>query len=86
LGPRDVVEVMENINTFLDANPTEVIVIIYQVNNEVDQVVDLNVFYEQMALVNGFLDKLYVHPGSNTTTWPTLGELTDPAVNKVGLA
>jgi hypothetical protein len=37
-----------------------------------------------MALVSGFLAKLYVHPGSNTS-WPTLGELTDPAVNKVGL-
>jgi hypothetical protein len=84
LGPRDVVEVMENVNTFLDSNPTEVIVFIYEVNNEVDQPVDLNAFYERMALVSGFLDKLYVHPGPNAT-WPTLGELTDPDLNKVGL-
>jgi hypothetical protein len=75
---------MENVNTFLDSNPTEVIVFIYEVNNEVDQQVDLNAFYERMALVSGFLDKLYVHPGPNAT-WPTLGELTDPDVNKVGL-
>jgi hypothetical protein len=79
LEPREIVGVMENVNTFLDANPTEIIVFIYQVNSEVDQPVDLNAFYERMAL-----DKLYVHPGSNTS-WPTLGEFTDPAVNKVGL-
>lgn len=75
---------MQNINTFLEANPTEVIVFIYQVNSAVDQPVDLNAFYDRMALVDGFLDKLYVHPGSNTT-WPTLGELTDSATNKVSI-
>jgi hypothetical protein len=73
---------MQNVNTFLDNNPTEVIVFIYQVNSAVDQPVDLNAFYSQMAQVDGLLDKLYVHPGANAT-WPTLGELTDPAVNKV---
>lgn len=73
---------MQNVNSFLDSNPTEVIVFIYQVNSAVDQPVDLNAFYNQMTLVDGFLDKLYVHPGTNTS-WPTLGELTDPTVNKV---
>lgn len=73
---------MQNVNSFLDSNPTEVIVFIYQVNSAVDQPVDLNAFYNQMSLVDGFLDKLYVHSGTNTS-WPTLGELTDPATNKV---
>ncbi|KAG7359961.1 hypothetical protein IV203_035059 [Nitzschia inconspicua] len=81
LGPRAVVPVMQNVNTFLDNNPTELIVFVYQVNSAVDQPVDLNAFYNQMASVDGFLDKLYVHPGNNAT-WPTLGELIDPAVNK----
>jgi hypothetical protein len=70
------------ISTFLDENPTEVIVIVYQVNSDVDQEVNLNAYYDQLKLVDGLIDKLYVHPGVNTS-WPTLGELTDPAVNKV---
>ena len=73
---------MTNINTFLDANPTEVIVFIYQVNSAVDQPVDLNAFYSQLATIDGFLDKLYIHPGVDTP-WPTLLELTAPAINKV---
>mmetsp|Transcript_6834 Transcript_6834/g.11907 ORF Transcript_6834/g.11907 Transcript_6834/m.11907 type:complete len:393 (+) Transcript_6834:142-1320(+) len=75
LGPRDVVEVMDFVNNFLDENPSEVIVFIYQVNNDVDQVVDLNDFYSQMTQVSGFMEKLYVHSGPNAT-WPTLRELT----------
>lgn len=73
---------MTNINNFLNDNPTEVIVFIYQVNSAVDQPVDLNAFNSQLATIDGFLDKLYVHPGVDTP-WPTLGELTDPSVNKV---
>lgn len=82
MGPRNVGEVMEFVNKFLDDNPTEVIVLIYQINSAVDQPVDLNAFYDILLLVDGFVDKMYVHPGVNTP-WPTLRELTDPSVNKV---
>jgi hypothetical protein len=72
---------MQNVNTFLDRNPTETIVFIYQVDDDADQEVDLNQFYDQMLLVDGLVDKLYVHdsPGS---AWPTLRQLTEPAFNK----
>lgn len=80
-APRDVVEVMQNVNDFLDRNPTEVIIFIYQVNNNVGDRVDLNQFYDQMLLVNGLVDKLYIHPGRGSP-WPTLRELTDPEFNK----
>ena len=82
LGPRDVVEVMQGVNEFLDRNPTELIVFIYQVDNNVDQDVDLNKFYDQLQLVDGLVDKLYVHSGPGNA-WPTLGQLINPAVNKV---
>jgi len=82
LGPRDVVDVMFNVNQFLDKNPTETIIFIYQVDDEVDQKVDLNQFYDQMLLVDGLVEKLYVHNGPDTA-WPTLRELTNPAFNKV---
>ena len=71
---------MTNINTFLNDNPTEVIVFIYQVNSAVDQPVDLNAFNSQLASIDGFLDKLYIHTGVDQP-WPTLGELT--STNKV---
>jgi hypothetical protein len=82
LAPRDVDDVMMGVNEFLDANPSEVVVFIYQVNSDVDLEVDLNAFYEKLSLVDGFVDKIYVHDGPNST-WPTLGELTNPSVNKV---
>lgn len=82
LGPREVDDVMMGVNQFLDDNPTEVVVFIYQVNSDVDQEVNLQQFYNKMSLVDGFVDKIYVHGGPNST-WPTLGELTDPNVNKV---
>lgn len=80
-APRDVIEVMQNVNDFLDRNPTEVIVFIFQVNNNVGDRVDLNQFYDQLLLVNGLVNKLYIHPGRGNA-WPTLRELTDPAYNK----
>lgn len=80
-APRDIVDVMQNVNTFLDQNPTETVVFIYQVNNEVDEEVDLNQFYDQLLLVDGLVEKLYVHENAGTP-WPTLRQQTDPAFNK----
>ena len=82
LGPRDVVEVMQNVNEFLDKNPTETIIFIYQVDNDAEQRVDLNAFYDKLLLVDGLIEKLYVHDGPDTP-WPTLRQLTNPEFNKV---
>lgn len=82
LAPRNVDDVMMGVNQFLDENPSEVVVFVYQVNNDVDLEVDLNAFYDKMLLVDGFVDKIYVHDGPNST-WPTLGELRNPSFNKV---
>ena len=82
LGPRKVVDVMQNVNAFLDENPSEVIIFIYQVNNDVDQQVDLNAFYDKLTQVDGVIDKLYIHDDMDSP-WPTLRDLTNPAVNKV---
>jgi len=76
LAPRDVVGVMESVNQFLDENPTETIIFIYQVNDEVDREVDLNQFYDQLLLVDGLVDKMYVNENINTP-WPTLRQLTE---------
>ena len=82
LGPRDVVDVMNSVNTFLDNNPSEVVIFIYEVNNGVDRDVDLNLFYDKLLQVDGLVDKMYVHDDP-TSPWPTLRELTDPSFNKV---
>lgn len=81
LGPRDVVDVMQNVNEFLDKNPTETIIFIYEVNNGVDQTVDLNRFYDRMLLVDGLVEKLYVHDGRDSP-WPTLRQLKESSFNK----
>ena len=73
---------MQNVNAFLDENPSEVIIFIYQVNNDVDQQVDLNAFYDKLTQVDGVIDKLYIHDDMDSP-WPTLRDLTNPAVNKV---
>mmetsp|Transcript_19987 Transcript_19987/g.43472 ORF Transcript_19987/g.43472 Transcript_19987/m.43472 type:complete len:387 (-) Transcript_19987:2422-3582(-) len=81
LGPREVVDVMKSVNQFLDENPTEVIVFVYQVDDDAGREVDLNQFYDKLLLVDGLVDKLYVHQDRDTP-WPTLGQLTEPAFNK----
>mmetsp|Transcript_25592 Transcript_25592/g.59981 ORF Transcript_25592/g.59981 Transcript_25592/m.59981 type:complete len:399 (-) Transcript_25592:290-1486(-) len=80
-GPRDILDVMRNVNEFLDRNPTETIVFIYQVDNDADQKVDLNAFYDRLLLVDGLIEKLYVHDGPQKS-WPTLRQLTSPTFNK----
>ena len=75
-------EVMQNVNAFLDEHPTEVITFIYQIDNDADQRVDLNQFYDKMLLVDGLVEKIYVHEGADAE-WPTLRQLTEPMNNKV---
>jgi hypothetical protein len=73
LGSRDPAKVFSNINSFLDDNPNEVILILLQIVNDADEPVDLQGVYDILSAVDGFTDKLYVHsPGSD---WPTLRTL-----------
>lgn len=73
LGTRDVTEVLENVHSFLKDNPSEIIMLHLQMNNDI---VSLDDFYDVMAQVdNGNLvSGLYSHP-LNATEWPTLREL-----------
>ena len=76
LGARDPIEVFTNIVTFLNDNPSEVIMINLEVNSDVSDAVDLDTFAASLAQnVNGFSDKLYVHDDA-TAAWPSLGDLT----------
>ena len=48
-------EEVDRLNEALNENPSEVIIFIYQVNNDVDQQVDLNLFYDKLLQVDGLI-------------------------------
>jgi len=68
--------VFEAMVSFLDANPSETLLVTMELNPDLDQPVDLSVVYADMEATTGFVDYLYVHPDANTE-WPTLRELRD---------
>jgi len=78
VGSRDVIEVFTNIVKFLNANPTEIIVVIMQLEDGLFgelEPVDLNtLFNTYLAKVNGLQDLLYVHRNI-FDEWPTLRTL-----------
>ena len=76
---------MINFREFLIKNPSEVVVFIFEITDDVDQPVDLQAFYFLMVQIRGFIDMMYAHDGPGST-WPTLRKLTDPAYNKVSSA
>jgi hypothetical protein len=71
---RNVNEVFTNMVSFLNDNPTEILLVTFELNPDLDQPVDIYNLYSEMEAVSGFVDYLYVHPNS-TTTWPTLRKL-----------
>jgi hypothetical protein len=71
LGNRDVVEVFMNINEFLDNNPSEIIMVPLEINNNAGGPINLDFLYMAMAEVPGFLQKMYTHENS-AAKWPTL--------------
>jgi hypothetical protein len=73
LGIRGVNDVLSGINRFLDNNPSEVVMIPLEINNDADEPVDLDQFYYQMTQIQGFTEKMYVHEDANAP-WPTLRE------------
>lgn len=75
LGTRQVPEVLENVHSFLVANPSEIVMLFLQMDG---QDVSLQEFYQIMAAVdNGrMVQGLYDHhPVDDATEWPTLREL-----------
>mmetsp|Transcript_39892 Transcript_39892/g.96295 ORF Transcript_39892/g.96295 Transcript_39892/m.96295 type:complete len:408 (+) Transcript_39892:290-1513(+) len=83
IGTRSIEEVMTNVNQFLDENPSEVVIFLFQINSDVDQTVSMLEFSNQIQQVSGgsFKDKIYEHPTPNAT-WPTLGQLRNPTDNR----
>jgi hypothetical protein len=75
-GARDPVETFASINSFLDKNPTETILVVLEINSGVDEPVDLNELYSILSGVEGLLAKLYVHE-ETAAPWPTLRETVD---------
>ena len=72
---------MIHFKEFLDKNPTEVVVFIFEITDDVDQPVNMQDFYFLFVQIRGFIDMMYVHDGPGSP-WPTLRELTDPAYEK----
>jgi hypothetical protein len=72
---RNPAEVFANIVSFLETNPSEVILLNMQIDDDAggEQVL-LNDIYSLMETVEGFTSLLYSHPDTNTQ-WPTLREL-----------
>jgi hypothetical protein len=75
LGTVDPARAFGGINRWLDAHPTEVVIIPIQVNNDAGGgEVDLNRFYNLLSTIPGFTGRMYAHK-SGLGPWPTLGEL-----------
>ena len=73
---RDTDEVFGAMASFLDANPTEILLVQLELNPDLDQPADLDEVYTAMQGIDGFVDYLYIHPDSSAD-WPTLRELKD---------
>jgi len=69
IGPRDPTEVFANINTFLTDNPSEVIIINFEMSSGDATPEEM---WEVMKTNDGFRQKTYNHAGGN---WPTMSEL-----------
>lgn len=75
-GARDPAQTFGSINSFLDANPTEIILIILEIDNSADETVDLDVLYNILSRVDGLVEKIYVH-NDKTAPWPSLRTVVD---------
>lgn len=76
-GTRDPKSVFEAVLAFLNANPTEVILVEIQVNKPREILAE---FYDVLLQIDGLVDMMYSHP-SWPTEWPLMRELV--ADNKV---
>ena len=74
---RDPVEVFSNILSFVETNPTEVILLNMQIDeNSGGAEVPLDEIHNLMQSVEGFTSQMYSH-SDPSTPWPTLRELIE---------
>ncbi len=71
IGPRDPTEVFQNVNKFLNNNPTEFIVFNFEMSRGEDPPSQAEL-WALMNPIEGFRKKSYNHPGGQ---WPTAREL-----------
>jgi len=69
--PRDV---FGNVAQFLDDDPSEVVVLLFQASSGRESLV-WNELHREMAAAAGLADRIYAH--QRGTRWPTMGELVD---------
>jgi len=75
LGARKPGEVFGNIVEFLNNNPTEFVLITLQIDNNADDPVSLDDFFDDLKLkAPSLLPLMYAHPAA-AASWPSLGEL-----------
>lgn len=84
LGTRDAVKVFSWLDTWLDDNPNEVLLLPTQIDNEAGGVVTLDDIYQMLLQSGNFLQKLYVRDATNgdassslAQDFPTLQQLID---------
>lgn len=73
-GARNPALTFASINTWLDDNPTETLMIVLEINSKVRDPVDLDAFYQILSGVDGLLEKIYSHD-SVADPLPTLREM-----------
>jgi hypothetical protein len=76
LVTRNTKEIYASIVSFLDRNPTEILLITMELNSDLDQAIDLDAVYAEMQTVEGFVEYLYVH-SEWLAPWPTMRELKE---------
>lgn len=77
LGTMDPAEAFTDLQTWLDANPNEVVLMPLEINNDASDLadIDLGKLYNIMLTVPGFTDRMYSKPAQGE--WPTLREMID---------
>jgi hypothetical protein len=75
LGTTDPLLTFTEINQWLDAHPTEVIIIPFQVVNELEAPVDLYQLYDIFASIDGFTNRMFTKELGEP--WPSLGTMVE---------
>jgi hypothetical protein len=77
LGKRDPVKVFSWLDSWLDSNPQEVVLLPTQIDNEAGGPVSLEDVWSLLQASGNLTDKLYIHDPSSGGFFPTLGELIE---------
>ena len=79
VGRVDPIAAFIEINNWIAANPTNVILISIQINEDADESISLEMIQQLLQQVpDGFIDRLYDHwPIESSKEWPTLAELIE---------